>query len=183
MKLVIITGPGAVGKMTVGQELAKVTDLRLFHGHMLIEPVLEIFGEFHVPTLLAADKVILREFAKTDNYGLILTIMWNFDSPAYWNIVSHITDIFKQVDGEIYLVELNADQATRLERNATENRLAHKASKRDLEWSSERIKFEDATRRMESHDGEVPYKNHMKINNTNLEPDVVAKMIKERFSL
>ncbi|MCL2168485.1 MAG: AAA family ATPase [Defluviitaleaceae bacterium] len=183
MKLIIITGPGAVGKMTVGQELAKVTDLRLFHGHMLIEPVLEIFGDFHVPALLAADKAILREFVKTDHFGLIITIMWNFDSPAYWNIVSHIIDIFKQADGEIYIVELNADQDTRLTRNTTENRLAHKASKRDLEWSSERIKFEDATRRMESRDGEVPYKNHMKINNAFLEPDAVAKMIKEEFLL
>lgn len=30
MKLVIIVGPQAVGKMTVGQELAKATDLKLF---------------------------------------------------------------------------------------------------------------------------------------------------------
>ena len=39
MKLVIIIGSGAVGKMTVGQELMKITDLRLFHNHMAIEPV------------------------------------------------------------------------------------------------------------------------------------------------
>ena len=45
MKLVIIFGDGAVGKMTVGQELMKITDLRLFHNHMSIEPVLEIFGK------------------------------------------------------------------------------------------------------------------------------------------
>ena len=30
MKLVLIIGDAAVGKMTVGQELMKVTDLRLF---------------------------------------------------------------------------------------------------------------------------------------------------------
>ena len=39
MKLVLIIGAGAVGKMTVGQELMKITDLRLFHNHMMIEPV------------------------------------------------------------------------------------------------------------------------------------------------
>ena len=44
MKLVFIFGDGAVGKMTVGQELAKITELRLFHNHMSIEPVLEILG-------------------------------------------------------------------------------------------------------------------------------------------
>ena len=35
MKLVLIIGSGAVGKMTVGQELMKITDLRLFHNHMI----------------------------------------------------------------------------------------------------------------------------------------------------
>jgi len=39
MKLVIITGPHAVGKMTVGQELTKITPLKLFHNHISIELV------------------------------------------------------------------------------------------------------------------------------------------------
>ena len=47
MKLVIIIGSGAVGKMTVGQSLMQKTGLRLFHNHMMIEPVLEIFGSYH----------------------------------------------------------------------------------------------------------------------------------------
>ena len=33
MKLVLLVGSGAVGKMTVGQALAKKTGLRLFHNH------------------------------------------------------------------------------------------------------------------------------------------------------
>jgi hypothetical protein len=33
MKFVIIFGPQAVGKMTVGYELEKITDLKLFHYH------------------------------------------------------------------------------------------------------------------------------------------------------
>ena len=46
MKLVFLIGDAAVGKMTVGQELMKITDLRLFHNHMTIEPVIEIFGGY-----------------------------------------------------------------------------------------------------------------------------------------
>ena len=46
MKLVVIVGPHAVGKMTVGQELSKITGLKLFHNHMTIEPVIEIFGKY-----------------------------------------------------------------------------------------------------------------------------------------
>jgi shikimate kinase len=34
MKFLWIIGDAAVGKMTVGQELAKITDLRLFHNQL-----------------------------------------------------------------------------------------------------------------------------------------------------
>ncbi len=47
MKLLFMIGNAAVGKMTVGQELMKITGLRLFHNHMTIEPVIEIFGQFN----------------------------------------------------------------------------------------------------------------------------------------
>ena len=38
-----IIGPQAVGKMTVGQELAKITGYKLLYNHMTIEMVREIF--------------------------------------------------------------------------------------------------------------------------------------------
>jgi shikimate kinase len=44
MKLIIIFGPQAVGKMTVGQELGKITNLKLFHNHMTIELVSPFFS-------------------------------------------------------------------------------------------------------------------------------------------
>ena len=37
--------------------------------------------------------------------------------------------------------------------------------------------------RLESNPGEIPFENYMRIDNSNLEPDVVAAMIKERFAL
>ena len=40
----------------------------------------------------------------------------------------------------------------------------------------------DKTSRLVSYDGEVPFDNYMKIGNTNLSPDTVAKMIVDRFS-
>ena len=41
--LVIICGPPAVGKMTVGLELSALTGIPLFHNHMSIETVLDCF--------------------------------------------------------------------------------------------------------------------------------------------
>ena len=84
MKLLIIIGDSAVGKMTVGQELCKITPFRLFHNHMAIEPVLEIFGSFYGPAIHRIREVIFEEFAKTEQYGLIFTYMWAFDMPSDW---------------------------------------------------------------------------------------------------
>ena len=179
MKLVIIVGSGAVGKMTVGQELMKITGLRLFHNHMMIEPVLDIFGAFNGKVIQGLREFIFDEFVKTENEGMIFTVMWAFDMPSDMEYVLHVASKFD----EVYCVELIADQSVRLERTKMENRLQNKASKRDLALSEERVLSEDANHRLVSQPGEIPFENYMRIDNTNLAPDVVARMIKDKFEL
>lgn len=178
MKLVLIIGSGAVGKMTVGQELMKITDLRLFHNHMMIEPVIEVFGHFHGRAIQQLREVIFEEFLKSDNAGMIFTVMWAFDMPSDFEYVMSVAEKFD----EVYCVELIANQSVRLERNKTENRLKNKASKRDLDASEQRVLREDANHRLVSNPGEIPFENYLRIDNTNLSPDVVAKMIKDKFN-
>ena len=178
MKLVLIVGAGAVGKMTVGQELMKITSLRLFHNHMMIEPVIEIFGKFKGDTILKLRDIIFNDFVNDDNEGMIHTLMWAFDMESDWEYVEHLIQKFD----EIYCVELIASQEVRLERNKTENRLLNKASKRDIEASNNRMLKED-THRLVSNEGEIPFKNYLRINNEHLEACEVAKIIKETFKL
>ena len=179
MKLVIIIGGGAVGKMTVGQELMKITDLRLFHNHMMIEPVIEIFNRFDGNVIQRLREVIFEEFLRSDREGMIFTFMWAFDMPSDREYIMNVAEKFD----EVYCVELIADQSVRLERNKTETRLKNKASKRDLSISEQRLIREDTNHRLVSLDGEIPFKNYVRIDNTNLAPDTVAKMIKEKFLL
>ncbi|MBQ9163067.1 MAG: shikimate kinase [Clostridia bacterium] len=183
MKLVFLIGSGAVGKMTVGQELMKITDLRLFHNHMTIEPVIEIFGRYDGKTIQRLREVVFEEFARSDNYGMIFTYMWAFDRKEDWDSVEHVKSIFAPYGTEFYCVELVAPQSVRLERNSTENRLKHKASKRDIAASDARLTDADENYRLESYDGEIPFDNYMKIDNSNLEPPAVAELIKSRFGL
>ncbi len=178
MKLVIIVGSGAVGKMTVGQELMKITNLRLFHNHMMIEPVIDIFGYFHGGVTQKLREIIFEEFLKSDNEGMIFTFLWAFDMPSDREYIMSVAQKFD----EVYCVELIADKEVRLERNKTENRLKNKASKRDLSASEQRLLNEERYR-LVSEDGEIPFENYMRIDNTNLSPDVVAQMIKEKFDL
>ena len=183
MKLVFIIGNAAVGKMTVGQELMKITDLRLFHNHMTIEPVLEIFGDFNETAISRMRHVIFEEFAKSGKYGMIFTCMWAFDMQSDWDYIEYVKSIFEPYNTEFYYVELVASREVRLQRNVTENRLQNKASKRDVDASNQRLINDDKNHRLESFDGEIKFENYIKIDNTELPPDDVAKMIKERLSL
>ena len=184
MKLLIILGNTSVGKMTVGQEVVKITDFRLFHNHVMIEPILDIFGGFNNDVIVKLRDVVFQEFAKSDLYGLIFTYMWDFDEKAEWasrKQIDRVCEIFEQVNAEIYVVELVASQEVRLQRNSTENRLRNKASKLDIERSNKMLINDDVDYRCESHDGELSFANYIKIDNSNLPPETVAKMIKEEF--
>ena len=115
---------------------------------------------------------------KSDNDGMIFTFMWAFDMPTDREYIMSVASKFDQV----YCVELIADRSVRFERNKTENRLKNKASKRDLVISEQRLLNEEKYR-LVSEEGDIPFENYFRIDNTNLAPDVVAKMIKEKFEL
>lgn len=183
MKLLFLIGNAAVGKMTVGQELMKLTGLRLFHNHMSIEPVIEIFGQYNADVINRLRRVIFEEFAKSDKYGMIFTYMWAFDRQSDWDYVEQVKSIFEPYGTEFYYAELVASREARMERNTTENRLKNKASKRNIEESMQRLISDDTRYRLESLDGEIKFENYMKLDNTNLSPKAAAKIIRDRFSL
>jgi len=183
MKLVLIFGGIAVGKMTVAQELAKITGLRLFHNHMTIEPVIEVFGYFNFDVISRLREVIFEEFVRTDHYGMVFTGCWALEEPEDWEYFDSVAERFTKMGGEVYYVNLIASKEARLIRNETENRLRHKPSMRYTEVSRKRLIESDIRHRWESSDDEFLSKNFMKIDNTNIAADVVACMIKERFNL
>ena len=182
MKVLFLFGNGAVGKMTVGQELTKITSLKLCHNHLTIEPVIEVFGKYDGRITARLREVIFEEFAKSDNYGIIFTFMFAFDMEQAWEYLEHVKSIFSKFGAEFYYVELVASLEERLKRNETENRLKNKPSKRDLVSSRQRIISDDKNHRFESYEGEIKFNNYLKINNTNLSAVDVALKIKEIFN-
>lgn len=165
MKLVFILGNAAVGKMTVGQALMKITNLRLFHNHMTIEPVLEIFGKYDRKTINGLREIIFTNFAASNNYGMIFTLMMAFDQQSDWVYLEHIKNIFIPYDTEFYYVELIASQDIRLESNTTENRLKCKPSKRNIFDSNQRLIDDDKKYRCVSYEGEISFENYLRIDN------------------
>lgn len=91
------------------------------------------------------------------------------------------TETIRHLQTEIaYLSKLQR----RIVRNKSENRLLHKESKRNLEWSEAEMRKTSEKYRLNSYDGEnLPFENYIKIDNTTLAPDEVAKMIQTHFAI
>ena len=186
MKFVLIFGPQAVGKMTVGQELAKLTGLKLFHNHMTIDLVNPFFnyGTQEGKRLVNLFRQeLFEEVSKSSLYGMIFTYVWAFDHQSDWDYVDKVCRIFESKGGTVYFVELEADLEERLERNKSPNRLEHKPTKRNVEWSERELKESMHTYRLNSQEGEIVREEYIKINNTNLSAVEVAKIIKDRFQI
>jgi hypothetical protein len=186
MKLIIIFGPQAVGKMTVGHELEKITDLKLFHNHMTIELVHPFvsFGTDEGRNLVRHIRgEIFKAVATGDSAGMIFTYLWDFKSSFDTEYIGEISNIFTEKGGEVFLVELEADVETRLERNRTEHRLAHKPSKRDFEKSEKYLMDAEDRARNNSVEGEIQNINYLRIKNTDVNPEEAALAIKKKFSL
>ncbi|MCR9286377.1 MAG: AAA family ATPase [Bacteroidetes bacterium] len=188
MKLFILFGPSASGKMTVGQELAILTDLKLFHNHTSIEWVLQFFdfdepGFKYLNSLLRVET--FKTIAKSDLKGLIFTFVWALDLPEEDKYVDNLIQTFRKEkpNTEVYFVELEADLQVRLKRNRHEHRLKHKPSKRDLKRSEEVFLHFEENYRFNTREGEFKRQNYLKIKNDNVTPKAAAKMIVEYFKV
>lgn len=187
MKLLFIFGAHAAGKMTVGQAVSRVTPMKLFHNHMTIEPVIELFGAYNGAVTERLRQVIFEEFVKTDNYGLVFTFIWAFDEPHDAEYVRWLSELYEAAGAQVDYVELLCPQDVRLVRNRTENRLKEKASKRDVGLSEMRMLSSEARHRCNSEPGEVIEKlgiapeRYLRIDNTALSPEEVAEMIADHF--
>jgi hypothetical protein len=186
MIFIVITGPQAVGKMTVGFELAKLLDLKVFHNHMTIEPVVKLF-EYHTKEAQYLNSLFRREIfnqmAKSNQNGFIFTYVWDFNDIHDHNYVNNIFSLFEQNYAKTYLVELESDINIRLSRNVTALRLEEKPTKRNTDWSNNELIESMNKYRMNSNPGELNYNNYFRLNNSNLSPQEAAIEIVKFFEL
>ena len=183
--LIVVSGPQAVGKMTVAESLRDKLKYNMMMNHDSIEMSDKIFG-FATPAQREFNAIFREkafELAVKHNVDLIFTYVCAFDMAEEIEYLTGLAEMFKASGGQFYFVELSADLATRLERNETPHRMERKASKRDVAWSKANLLGDMEKHRLNSEDGEVLFENHMKINNTNLLPDEVADMVIEEFKL
>lgn len=178
--LIIITGPQAVGKMSVGMALRDKYNYRLFHNHMTIEMIVDLYGELSKETKPLVNQIrelIFDNVVTQQIDGFIFTFLWGFNLENDHIYIDKLIKKFETHDWDVTIVELEADVDVRLERNRTELRLVHKATKRNVEWSDKQLKNSMEKYRLNSYDGEITHPSYIRINNMDLEPDEVAERI------
>ncbi len=190
MELVIVFGPPAVGKMTVGHALCERTGFKLFHNHMTVEPVLDLFPFGSPPfTRLVGEfrRRIIEEAADAGLPGLVFTFVWGLELPEDVEVIRSYLGIVESRGGRGRFVELYAERDERLRRNATEFRRAQKRSMQDTAASrailldlDERCVMNTGGPRTSAQDV-IDSREYLRIDNTDLSAAEAAGLIVERF--
>lgn len=183
--LIVICGPQAVGKMTVAESVRDKLKYNLMMNHDSIEVSDKIFG-FATPAQKEFNAVFREkafEVAAKHNVDLLFTFVCAFEIPEEREYLTKLAHLFESNGGQFYFVELSAGLETRLMRNTTPHRMERKASKRDIDWSRANLLKDAERHRLNSAPDEVWFEHHLKIDNTNLEPNEVADIIISTFNL
>ena len=183
--LIVVCGPQAVGQMTVAESLRDKLKYNMMMNHDSIEMSDRIFG---FGTLAQKEfNAIFREkafeLAVKHNVDLIFTYVCAFELQQERDYLTGLADLFTSASGNFYFVELSATLEKRLERNETPHRMERKPSKRNVEWSKSNLLRDAQNHRLNSHEGEIWFEYHLKIDNSNLSPDEVADMVIKEFQL
>jgi hypothetical protein len=112
-RLVYIYGPPAVGKLTVAEALARQTGYRLFHNHVTVNAIREVF-DFRSPAFVeVSTRLRLDVFATAMRHGVDLIFTNNsawrgFPPEAFLGFVQHAREVTIGAGGTFVLVRLTA---------------------------------------------------------------------------
>jgi adenylate kinase len=106
VKLIFLCGLPGVGKLTVARELAKLTDFKIFHNHLVVDLVQSMFDFGSLPFVELREKIWLECFSRTaaDLDGLIFTFA--FDRTVRRDFIGKTRQVVESYGGEIQFVEL-----------------------------------------------------------------------------
>lgn len=204
--LLYIFGGQAVGKMTVGEEVQKLTNLKLFHNHMTVELANHFYGFIEDDGSLLAKRykegfadlrdrlreVVLDNIGKSPLKGLIFTAVPYYDNENDIKLINEYTNTFKKSANSIneevrvLIVELKCDLSERFIRNESPLRLEKKPTKRNVIWTKKELENQVKNHRVVLIENE--YKllggdDFISIDNTNLSAEKTAQIIVEKFGL
>jgi shikimate kinase len=175
MKLIIIYGPPAVGKLTVAREIAKRTNLKVFHNHLSIDAITPIF-EFLSPPFRRLMRLIrtavIAEAARQDVSLIFTGIYIRGEDEENIEIIAKAAE---NDGGQVCFVLLTCDPKTLEHRVTAESRNEFGKTKSVEHLRQDLAKFD--------YFSPVPGRETLIIDTTEVSPDEAAEQIIEYYKL
>ncbi len=175
MKLLIIYGPPAAGKLTVANEVARLTGFKVYHNHVSIDAVLPVFGFGTMPFARLVELIRVETVAEAARENVDLIFTFCFAKGLDEEIVARVEQTAKENGAEVLYVLLTCS-ADELRRRVV---------------SEDRSRFQKANtvemmeRFLTDYDlnSPIPYSDTLVLDNTELPPEAVAAQIVNHFVL
>lgn len=172
MNLVLIYGPPAVGKLTIANELAQLTDYKLVHNHLIGDLGRAVF-KFMSPEYSRLVRTVRAEVlgqAAANEVDLILTFVFRGDKEP----IDQISEVITSAGGRIHYAQLIAPATVLEKRVVTESRLLF-GKMQDVEQLRRALVRWDHFAKINESD--------LTIDTSNQGPDVASRQIAHKFQL
>ncbi len=182
--LVCLIGRPAVGKMTVGDALCRLTGFQHFHGYVVAQ-VLSPFFAFGTPSfarLTQAWRCLFFEEAFRAGLSVVTTVAWRFDAPEDAQTIERWLQPYRDGGGRVLCVELAAPLAVRQVRNNA----AERQQRKQQEWVTDAYLQASAQAHRYDSSGDAAFPldvPHLRLETTDLAADRAAARIVEHFQL
>ena len=118
MRLIFIHGPAASGKYTVGKALQEITGFKLFHNHLVVDTLMEVFPFGSEPFVKLREEFWLSIFEAAAKHGVSLIFTFAPEATVDAAFVEKARAAVAKGRGEIDFVKLTcpvSEQEARIE--------------------------------------------------------------------
>lgn len=176
MKFILLYGPPAVGKLTIANLLSKRTGITLFHNHMILNVISELFGYEHPARKVLEYEFRLRIIEEAAKASKDLIVTTGGVGPEYFDRFREFIETVEKHGGEICIIRLTAPKEIILERVAHESRKQQKKLSSIEEWKEN----------FKKHPGlfdTFPDREHISIDTAENTPNETVEKIIQAFKL
>jgi chloramphenicol 3-O-phosphotransferase len=125
MKLLLLYGPPAVGKLTIAKEVARLTGFKVFHSHLTVNLVASILPRgtsAYRKLLWDIRTAVFAEAAQAHIDGLIFTMVYGRNREQ---TIARCIEVVESFGGEVCLVHVHCHAETLRQRVVREDRKQH----------------------------------------------------------
>jgi hypothetical protein len=125
MKLILLYGPPAAGKLTIAQEIARLTEFKVFHNHLTVNLAAAIFPRgtpAYRQLLWDIRYAVFAAAARAHIAGLLFTMVYRRDQEPH---IARCVAIVEQCGGTVCFVQVYCQAETVRQRVVREERQQH----------------------------------------------------------